>query len=43
MLAVKRSAGVTPEVKLKNLLHSGDEACNEGFGTMALEPRANLQ
>ena len=27
MLVVKRSAGVTPEVNLRNLLHTGKEVC----------------
>ena len=27
MLVIKRSAGVTPEVNLKNPLHAGDKAC----------------
>ena len=27
MLAVKRSAGVTPEVNLRKPLHAGDKAC----------------
>ena len=29
-LAVKRSAGVAPEVNLRILLHAGDEACMQG-------------
>ena len=29
MLATKRSAGVTPEVNLRNPLHVGDEACKQ--------------
>ena len=37
MPAVKRSAGVAPEVNLRNPLHAGDEACKEemypGFET----------
>ena len=28
VLAVKRSAGVTPEVNLRNSLHAGKEVCN---------------
>ena len=28
MLVVKRSAGVTPEVTVKNPLHTSDEVCN---------------
>ena len=28
MLAVKRSAGGTPEVNLRNSLHAGEEVCN---------------
>ena len=36
-LAIKRSAGVAPEVKLSNHLHKGDEACKQeirlGFET----------
>ena len=30
MLAAKRSAGVTPEVNLRILLHAGDKACKLG-------------
>ena len=28
--AAKRSAGVAPEVNLRNPLHAGDEACKRG-------------
>ena len=31
MLAVKRSAGVPPEVNLRNPLHAGDEAHKRGI------------
>ena len=31
MLATKRSAGVTPEVNLRNSLHAGDKACKRGI------------
>ena len=31
MLAIKKSAGVTPEVNLKNLLHAGEEARKQGI------------
>ena len=31
MLCVKRSAGVTLRVNLRNLLHTGDEAHNQGI------------
>ena len=31
MLAIKWSAGVAPEVNLKNLLHVGDEADKRGM------------
>ena len=30
MLGTKRSAGVTPEVNLRNPLHTGDKACKRG-------------
>ena len=30
MLAIKRSAGVAPEVKLRNPLYVGDEAHKQG-------------
>ena len=30
MLAVKRSAGVTPEVNLRDLLHAGQEVSKQG-------------
>ena len=29
MLAIERSAGVTPEVNLRNILHTDDEACKQ--------------
>ena len=41
ILAAKRSAGVTPEVDLGNLLHAGNKAC-ERESTMALKPRADI-
>ena len=31
MLAIQWSAGVTPEVNLRNLLHTGDETCKRGI------------
>ena len=31
MLAAKKSAGVAPEVNLRNPLHAGDKACKWGF------------
>ena len=31
MLAIKRSAGVAPEVNLRNLLRTGEEACKRGI------------
>ena len=31
MLAVKKSAGVTPEVNLRNPLHEGEEADKQGI------------
>ena len=31
MLAAKRSAGVTPEMNLRNPSHAGDEAYNSGI------------
>ena len=31
MLTVKRSAGVAPEVNLRNPLHVGEEACKPGI------------
>ena len=37
MLAVKRSAGVAPEVNLRNPLHAGEETC-----TLALIPGADI-
>ena len=37
MLAVKRSAGVTPEVNLRNPLGAGDDSGEES--TLALKPR----
>ena len=33
MLALKWSAGVAPEVKLRNPLHTGKEACKQGIHT----------
>ena len=39
MLATKRSAGVTPQVNLRNLLHVGDEACKHA---LPLKPRADV-
>ena len=30
MLTVKRSAGVTPEVNLRNRLYTGDKVCKQG-------------
>ena len=31
MLATKRSAGIIPEVNLRNPLHAGNEACRQGI------------
>ena len=31
MLAAKRSAGVAPEVRLRNPLHTGNKACKRGI------------
>ena len=31
MLATKRSAGVAPDVNLRNLLHAGNETCKHGI------------
>ena len=41
MLAVKRSADVTPEVNLRNPLHASDEVHKWG-ATMALKPKADI-
>ena len=40
-LAVKRFAGVAPEVNLWNPLCGGKEACKEG-STLAMKPRADV-
>ena len=40
VLAVKKSAGVTPEVKLGNILQAGDEAPKGCVPT--LKPRADV-
>ena len=37
MLAAKRSAGITPEVNLRIVLHTGDEAYKPGDPTLALK------
>ena len=42
MLAAKRSAGVAPEVKLRNQLRKGNEACKRG-DPLALKPSADLK
>ena len=31
MLAIKRTAGITPEVNLRNSLHEGNKACKQGI------------
>ena len=31
MQAAKMSAGVAPEVNLRNMLHIGDKACKQGI------------
>ena len=31
MLSTKRSAGVTPEVSVRNPLHNGEKACKQGI------------
>ena len=41
MLAVKRSAGVTPEVNLNNPLQAGEKALNQRIPP-ALKPRADV-
>ena len=40
MLAIKRSAGVAPEVNLRILLHAGNEACK--VSNLALKPRVDV-
>ena len=42
MLATKRSAGVTLELNLGNLLHAGNEACKRGGSNLALNPREDV-
>ena len=42
MLAAKRSAGVAPEVNLRILLHTGDEACQWGDPLPALKSRVDV-
>ena len=41
MLAVKRSAGVAPEVNLRNPIHAGKKHTSKGT-TQALKPRADV-
>ena len=41
MLAAKRSAGVAPEVNLRNSLHAGNKAHKQGGSTLALKPRGD--
>ena len=41
MLTAKRSAGVTPEVNLRNMLHAGEEA-QVRESTLALKPREDV-
>ena len=41
MLAAKRSAGVAPEVNLRNPLHIGEEVRKQGIH-LALKPRADI-
>ena len=41
MLGVKRSAGVTPEVNLRNWLYAGDKAHKLG-STLCLKPNTNV-
>ena len=42
MLAAKRSAGVTPEVNLRIVLHTGDEAYKPGDPSLALKRRIDV-
>ena len=43
MLYIKRSAGVAPEVNLRNPLHAGQEAHTWGhLDIYALKPRADI-
>ena len=41
-ISVKRSAGVAPEVNLRDLLHTGDQACKRGDPPLALNPRVAI-
>ena len=40
-LGSKRSAGVAPEVNLRNPLHAGNKACKRGIHP-SFEPRADI-
>ena len=41
-ISVKRSAGVAPEVNLRDLLNTGDQACKRGDPPLALNPRVAI-
>ena len=40
-ISVKRSAGVAPEVNLRDLLHTGDQACKRGDPPLRFESQGS--